>query len=1471
MTAAVKAERNRASESDDLTSTLQAAIIELEIEKGNLQNSMALQAAQHIEAMEDEEQSRKTRLGKEESQNTRVRQLETQLESLKQQRLLDSNLLADQDNRIASLTESVQYTEDELQERQQQVEETEQKIHVLTHTTTQQADKINDLVQFLEEAREQATISSDDCTAAVSKTLKVEEKLRQLTNSKTTLEQTVEELTFQKETALDSLTSLEQRKEELEEDLAQARHDIEALSVEILDTNADFNVMRVSHDAREREVAARELEVVALNKEMTDLKLRCDRLPELEALLSSQQEDLTGIEHIESYLVMDMQAVITRLEAVLGSDHPPPRSAGSSGEAEQDQDIRNPMGDLLYTPLKSLLTPSRDLLGAVRVHAPPSSRPDFHSSPFNQSQRHTEHNQGEGQFSASVSNAHLVRLRNHFNRLIQMADEHLYRSARLEDSSRTMSSRVSELNQRYEGLDQKHRVVVSEKESLFLRLQANDREIENLEDELENVREERDNAVHAGEDHAQWLRLLRRDLESTTAHEAIQTVLDAAQAHSDTHQHAGTPSSSSSSPSTRGTTRLSAELSVSLIDYGQDYPLHDTVAEVKATLLSLVKSLHTSSTMLTQKEVSLSKSEQELLESKTSFAQEKSSLTDQISDLMGMLKQEKVKSQKVSEELNTFLAENDNLKAQIHDQHQIRNEIEDENITLKDSVKDLRHTLKDAEVLCVELRSKIRQLLTDKEHLNEDLTLAREEVSISLRRLTDLELHVEQDGLSLGRLKTERDTLMNLKMQLTHELEMARRDLAAASRDAKPLLSPEDMKSTFELERLLAALGATLDHLHATMDTKPDVSGGGDAVEDAGRKLNGSFEQDDDKSANTEEDLTVAVTVTLSQRVETAVKRLASVRTWSRDERRHKRTVEETLNDLRTELERLKCTHTQETEEYRETIHTLQAKEHALLLQTTTLAALKTQNEECMQEVRELKKERDELLTSNGTSKQAIAANALAVQTKDLEISKLKHTLDSERERIGDMKDNTMQLQSELEARQTLCDQQDTTIRGLKAAAQRQKDSMERLETLLARQKKEKEDMDKKLKYNTEGKVSESNETTLKIRALEVELRECKQSHRKELTALTEKLQVETAENATALSSLVSLEGKLQSVSTDASAQRKELLASNQETERLRTRLDNEIREHKHTLASLSTVQALEADWRQSAEDCQVLREEADVKLEKALDQVDALQQDLSEVTDAKNISQHQVSTTRSETQHLKQSVEQLTLQLERSQRETQSASSRGSALRTEGRQIRSEVLAAVHELKEVTSVLHSLTSWDADADEDALRDEMKDQDQGRGQQLLLQPSLSSDEEMLGETLGAKQLHTSIQVIHQYIKQIQKFPHEMTSTHSSLRACELENARLQRELETVETLHADRVQRLHTELQLLESQLQDRATYDVTQGSSFAGQLKELEAELSRVKERAQAREEEFKQEVELLTSDRRRIEGEFRSTYTVN
>ena len=1402
----ITAERNNSKDSSNLVETLNAAIVELELGQEELRQTILANEVQHKAIIDEFEKSKKLLQESERKKSVRLLSVEKALDECKQQKMSDSNLLSEQSNHMEDLTEKIRFYEEEIAEYQRKADELERNFQAMTDRNAQQEEKINTLINYLDEARDEANVSSDKCSASEKKCLKVEEKMRQVLHAKETLEKTVEELSSRKDEALNSVTLHERRIEGLQNDLNQSRREIEICRSKVLDSNSEVNKVKANFDAREREVAAKANEITKLNEELTGLKAKVGRLSELEAVVASQSNDLRGIEQIESVLIGDIDTATSHFEnkihslrAALGHQF-----YGQKGHVEAD--------DLLTTPLKSIFTPSRDALGvtynqrSLEGSSGVLERFDYRSS--------------ETSYPGAVW-VNLDRLRKYFSRFFQMVDEHLQHTTDMCNASKAKSTRLSEMEEKVKSLDHKLNHITSEKDAVQQKLESADSEIDSLNNELEALREERDNAIHAGEDHAQWLRLLRRDLESTMTLDAISSVVQVAQSHIRHSEHSAT---------------LSSVVSLSVIEQGHAYPLQDTVSELKSTVQSLINSLKSVNTILTQKSELCKKFERKLNVVQSDFEKDKRSLQGQFDELSDAHKQEKAKVLDISDKLNSFLAENDNLKAQNHELHQIRSELEDEIRTLKDTGKDLRHTLKDAEILCAELRSKVRHLLADKENLSADVTLLREESEISMRRITDLELQVEQNALTLGQVKAERDTLDNIKLQLTHELEVTKKDVAIATRENKPVLSNESMKASFELERLLAALGATLDHLQVTLQSKSDLS---DSHHNETLKLIGdgiNMEERGDKSDS----------ALVGQRVEKAIKRLSTVRSWSRDERRNKRLADETILNLRSELEKLRLSTSQEAKDYRDTIEGLQTKEDQLLVRASNLSSLEAQNAAYDKENAKLKKERDELSALVNQNKHEIHAVDLSLQSKDLEISRLKQALDSDGDTLGDLKDTVMQLQSELESRQTLCDEQDSNIRGLKATSHRQKDCIERLEGVISRNKKEIEEMEMKLKLRSDGLDTESQENYLKIRALEVELRELKQSHRKEISALKEKLDAEEAENASAATTIVALEGKLQVATNEASFQKQELNTSRQELERLRDRIDKEVSEHRNTLSTLATIQTLEAKWRETSEEYQALKEEAESKLHGALGQLKAVTAELSDANVQKDKYRDESSNKANEVAKLQQSVDQLSSQLDRTRRELQNANTRGSALRAEGRQIRNEVVNAVNELNEVTNILHSLTK-------------PGNNDSGDVNSFGLS---SSSEESFGDTLGAKQLHQCIQEIHRYIHEIKTCPDEITSTQSALRKSETENDRLRRELESIESLHTDRVQRLHTEIQDLEYQLQSRADFVVGNDSSLTDKLVDLENELHAVKERAQSREEEFRKEVEILTWEKSRMDG---------
>ena len=76
MTALVTSERNRATETDNLVTVLQAAVVELEIEKGRLESTIALNEAQYTETVSGLEQRREAWLGTDAAKKSRLQVLE---------------------------------------------------------------------------------------------------------------------------------------------------------------------------------------------------------------------------------------------------------------------------------------------------------------------------------------------------------------------------------------------------------------------------------------------------------------------------------------------------------------------------------------------------------------------------------------------------------------------------------------------------------------------------------------------------------------------------------------------------------------------------------------------------------------------------------------------------------------------------------------------------------------------------------------------------------------------------------------------------------------------------------------------------------------------------------------------------------------------------------------------------------------------------------------------------------------------------------------------------------------------------------------------------------------------------------------------------------------------------------------------------------------------------------------------------
>ena len=1081
--------------------------------------------------------------------------------------------LATSNSIIQELTAKLQDSEGDYNESVSRLRELEQSLENVSMERSRLEVKCADLSQYLSDARTQVETQDNELRAATAKSVKAEEKTRKVVSEKHALEVIIEEMRLQHEGTLDAANIAESKVDELQFDLTQAKNEIELLESEILDKKGEIIHLKSQLEASAREKSSLEKEIASLQQKLSVLKATTDRLADAEGALQARDIDLRQVNGAEHMLIMDMKAVMTRLEAVMSiSRKAKPsntdfESVVTSTPVVQQKVPRSDLLDLLATPLKNLLTPSKELAAAI-------SRERVSATTV----------QATGADNDLTIDTQLTELRNNFEKLVVMTDEHLLRSAQLEESHMALHLKIAESKRSYEALDHKHRALLAEKDSLVARLQESENEARALNDEIEGLADERDNALHAGEDHAQWMRLIRRDIEEVVESDEVIRVL------SMTATLVERETDVAEEPSYSGAVVESASNS--------SHPLRDTVAQSRATISRLCKHLRSVHSSLQTKEHTLRKLEGQVINMQQNWDTDVDKMQAKNSDLSAALDRERTLLMQTKSELHAFQNENTELKTLVSEYSQQNLELEDDVKSSNEAVGELRAALKDAELLCVELRGRIRTLTTECDELRSDLSTATKELTASRTKIANLDLQVEQWSADCKRVKIERDNLLDLRNTLQSEAETARAEAAVAMEKVRTHKSDDDVRASFELERLLAALGATLDNVIGVSSAVPRITDGTAAMDtsihsltrERGRhSLNSSFSSE--KSALESS----MVYSTIATRVETAVKRLTELRGLSRDERRTRRLMEEKIQTLQHELDSLRLSNEQEKEELRLLLNEHSQKEKEVTHQLHNMDSLSSQNVRLQDEIKRLKNERDMFLSGVDSEKRSLSGALSSLRLRDAEIDTLKESLNDKTAECIAQEECVRNLENEVSELRSRIGEIDEALRTAKSNNMRLQGTADRLESALDRTKKEKSELERKLKTaydNGGGAGSHVVQAGSRVRELERELNEATRSHRDRELELEEKILSLTTDNADLMGRIQSLDERLRQVSADGLSHRKEHTLTAQELYRIQSRLDKEISEHKKTQMALQSMQHLEEDWRLQAEGTTALMDE---------------------------------------------------------------------------------------------------------------------------------------------------------------------------------------------------------------------------------------------------------------------------------------
>jgi chromosome segregation ATPase len=223
------------------------------------------------------------------------------------------------------------------------------------------------------------------------------------------------------------------------------------------------------------------------------------------------------------------------------------------------------------------------------------------------------------------------------------------------------------------------------------------------------------------------------------------------------------------------------------------------------------------------------------------------------------------------------------------------------------------------------------------------------------------------------------------------------------------------------------------------------------------------------------------------------------------------------------------------------------------------------------------------------------------------------------------------------------------------------------------------------------------------------------------------------------------------------------------------------------------------------------------VRVKEAEEKISELVQELADLTASNTQKDGLLSAERDKRSRSEQELQRQNIILERTQRELATQSAKSSALRAEGRKARKEISQAAEYLREVAGILQVSAAHSVETNlrlgNESLTLSLENIDtsfsshrHGTGSgHVIVPPAHDKDG---GDPLGIKEISSVAETIQSFTHILRQIPQHQINLESSLRRYETENQRLQRELDSIEVIHEDRLVRLENDNSSLERQVQ---------------------------------------------------------------
>lgn len=886
----------------------------------------------------------------------------------------------------------------------------------------------------------------------------------------------------------------------------------------------------------------------------------------------------------------------------------------------------------------------------------------------------------------------------------------------------------------------------------------------------------------------------------------------------------------------------------------------------------------------------LHKAEGSVEQREASWEKERKSLFAQQAELESDLDALHNKHSQVAADLEAYHIDLERANHRVADLLDHNAALDNELKSALDDKADLKQELGRAEASCLDLRSKMRTLQSEVDKRNEEIGIVNEQLQETRLRITESELNHERTSSLLGRTRAEKEALDNVRRSLESELERSRAEVIAM-RECTKVLDDEN-RSSFEVEKILAALTTTMDQIVSTTGastaaallrsnaniSSTSVDQNLEALAAAAGSAASSFVSVDSHQRGALTVLGASATggqdVPLAARVDGAVKRLSNLRHWAREEARSKRMLDGQLEALTLDVSSAQASADEAQ------------KQVKLLLQSNAQRdkELKEKTAELLEKEVELRKLQELLqhVQTDGSSihvqlegeKKRGMSLAEQVAAKDQLIASLRVEVESRAGNLNRLQEQLQSANEQLAAALEESAKRGEQLRVAKSSSERIMSTMEQIERGAAADKLERENAERRC-VEAEEQLASLNRIRTRATELEDKLTavkdESKAATRAKLAAeeLSTSLQQELY---TAQKKVISLEHRIETIMQEKNTFVDEVAETRRKIALAKQYADQERAQRMKADAAMALLKRSGEESRVDLVEFATMAEEADNLQSRAEEEKRSLRLKINELKHICDEKETLRVSEQNDRKKLESDIKQLKTALAKRNAELASSSNYSSQLRSEGRHARQLVMHSVKHIREILTIVK------LDAKSAGVEILSPEGSKSRGAHTTTRTEegtnsaqkkdpleVSYDDALplgLGEALGINDLTQALESLREAMVYISAAPVSRQTLQAKLSQLEADHAAVQRELEASESKRTELVSRYKEEIQTMHLHITELRRTD-SKNPHLMHQISELEATVKVERERR----ERAMSEVTLLKSRMEQMSREAAST----